>query len=300
VGNMTALHRWSIAAIVATGLCILILNLAVGALKPAADIAWLDIAGEGGAALLSLMWTFFIFNSRPAGWVTRLLSGGLAFIFFSYWQDVLDEFIQLPAHVHWDHWVESGSMPLGMILLTLGIYHWHREQRAINRQLLKRERIFREHRSFDALTPLSDARYLREQLALELQHTQQPVSLIMIDLDCFDHSRRLLGSADGDRLLRELSELLVLNLRQKDLLCRYAGDRFAVVLPATERLIAENLGRELKQAADHFAFKTRRGETHRVTVHTGLAVSHHDSADSLIERANRCLLQSRSGQPRVA
>ena len=197
MGNMTALHRWSIAAIVATGLCILILNLAVGALKPAADIAWLDIAGEGGAALLSLMWTFFIFNSRPAGWVTRLLSGGLAFIFFSYWQDVLDEFIQLPAHVHWDHWVESGSMPLGMILLTLGIYHWHREQQAINRQLLKRERIFREHRSFDALTPLSDARYLREQLALELQHTQQPVSLIMIDLDCFDHSRRLLGSAEG-------------------------------------------------------------------------------------------------------
>ena len=51
MGNMTALHRWSIAAIVATGLCILILNLAVGALKPAADIAWLDIAGEGGAAL---------------------------------------------------------------------------------------------------------------------------------------------------------------------------------------------------------------------------------------------------------
>ena len=53
-----------------------------------------------------------------------------------------------------------------MILLTLGSYHWHREQQAINRQLLKRERIFREHRSFDALTPLSDARYLREQLAL--------------------------------------------------------------------------------------------------------------------------------------
>ena len=83
MGNMTALHRWSIAAIVATGLCILILNLAVGALKPAADIAWLDIAGEGGAALLSLMWTFFIFNSRPAGWVTRLRSGGMAFNFFS-------------------------------------------------------------------------------------------------------------------------------------------------------------------------------------------------------------------------
>ena len=214
MANMTALHRCSIATIMAIGLGILILNLTVGSLRPAAEIAWLDIGGEGGAALLSLMWTFFIFNSRPTGWVTRLLSSGLAFIFFSYWQDVLDEFIQLPASVNWDHWLESGTMPVGMILLTLGIYHWHREQQAINRQLLKRERIFREHRSFDALTPLSGAGYLREQLSRELQHPGRPVALIMLDLHCFDHSRRLLGGADSDRLLRELGEVLVLNLRQ--------------------------------------------------------------------------------------
>ena len=40
-------------------------------------------------------------------------------------------------------------MPVGMILLTLGIYHWHREQLAINGQMEKRERLFREHRLFD-------------------------------------------------------------------------------------------------------------------------------------------------------
>ena len=300
MANMTALHRCSIATIMAIGLGILILNLTVGSLKPAAEIAWLDIGGEGGAALLSLMWTFFIFNSRPTGWVTRLLSSGLAFIFFSYWQDVLDEFIQLPASVNWDHWLESGTMPVGMILLTLGIYHWHREQQAINRQLLKRERIFREHRSFDALTPLSGAGYLREQLSRELQPPGRPVALIMLDLHCFDHSRRLLGGADSDRLLRELGEVLVLNLRQKDLLCRYAGDRFAVVLPATEYGAAENLRRELDQAANSFAFKTRRGETHAPTVHTGLAVSKDDDAQTLIDRANQQLLTTRPDQPRVA
>ncbi|MCG8392285.1 MAG: GGDEF domain-containing protein [Pseudomonadales bacterium] len=289
---LLTLHYRSLLAVVVIANLVLLLNLGAGDIKPWNAIVWLDIAGEGGAALLSLIWIGLILNSRPTGRVTRLLVAGLTAIFLAYWQDVLDEFIQLPAAITWDHWLESGAMPLGMILLTLGIYHWHREQQAINRQLLKRERIFREHRSFDPLTPLSGAHYLREQLTLELQHPQQPVSLIMIDLHCFDHSRRLLGNADSDRLLRELSELLVLNLRQQDLLCRYAGDRFAVVLPATERTVADKLGQELKQAADSFAFKTRRGETHAVSVHIGLAVSHDDDAQTLIERANRDLART--------
>ena len=298
--HLLTLHYRSLLAVLVMANLVLLMNLGAGDIKRWDAIVWLDIAGEGGAALLALIWIGLILNSRPTGRVTRLLVAGLAAIFLSYWQDVLDEFVQLSPSITWDHWLESGAMPMGMILLTLGIYHWHREQQAINRQLRKRERIFREHRNFDALTSLSDASYLREQLSLELQHRERTVSLIMIDLHCFDHSRRLLGGADSDRLLRELGELLLLNLRRQDLLCRYAGDRFAVVLPATERTVAEKLRGELEQATHSFAFKTRRGETHRVTVHTGLAVSHHDSADSLIERANRCLLQSRSGQPRVA
>ena len=300
VKQTLTLHRWPLAALLLLANGVLLANLVAGDPKSWSAITWLDIAGEGGAAFLSLLWIGLILNSRPSGRVTRLLVAGLTAIFLAYWQDVLDEVIALPVTVAWDHWLESGAMPLGMILLTLGIYHWHREQQAINRQLLKRERIFREHRSFDALTPLSGAGYLREQLSRELQHPGRPVALIMLDLHCFDHSRRLLGGADSDRLLRELGEVLVLNLRQKDLLCRYAGDRFAVVLPATEYGAAENLRRELDQAANSFAFKTRRGETHAPTVHTGLAVSKDDDAQTLIDRANQQLLTTRPDQPRVA
>ena len=284
-----SLHRGSLIALLVMANLVVLANLASGDLKTVSELVWLDIAGEGGAALLALLWIGLILNSRPTGRVTRLLVTGLSTLFLAYWQDLMDEFIQLPSAVMWDHWLESGAMPLGMLLLTLGIYHWHREQQAISAQLQKRERVFREHRSLDGLTPLSGPRDLREQLAMELLKQDQPLSLVMLDLHCFDHSRRLLGPHDSDRLLREVAEVLLLNLRQQDLLCRYAGDRFAVVLPRTGRQEAESLTRELEQAVRHFAFKTQRGITHPVAIMAGLAVAHDEDADSLIERANRNL-----------
>lgn len=287
--NLITRHRGTLILLVVLANLILLANLASGDPKGWAEIVWLDIAGEGGAAALSLLWIALILNSRPGGRVTRMLVAGLSGIFVAYWQDLIDEVIQLPASVMWDHWLESGAMPVGMIMLTIGIYHWHREQQAISAQLVRRERIFREHRSLDSLTPLAGAHYLREQLRLELSHPDRPVALLMLDLHCFDHSRRLLGPRDSDRLLKELGELLLLNLRQQDLLCRYAGDRFAIVLPGTLQGDAERIRQELQQATRHFAFKTQRGESHYLQIQTGLAVAHDDDEASLIERANRNL-----------
>src|SRR5690606_12055740 len=119
---------------------------------------------EGGSALLVLLWIGLLLKSRPAGRVTNLLFCGLACLFFSLWMDSVDEFVQLPASANWDKWLESGPMPVGFILMTLGIYHWHREQLAISAQMEKRERLFREHRLFDKLTPLGGAEYLRLQV----------------------------------------------------------------------------------------------------------------------------------------
>ena len=64
-----------------------------------------------------------LLHSRPAGRVTRLLALGLACICFSWWMDLLDEFIQIPASIAWDNWLETAPMPVGLLLLTFGIYH---------------------------------------------------------------------------------------------------------------------------------------------------------------------------------
>lgn len=100
---------------------------------------------------------------------------------------------------------------------------------------------------------------------------QQPLALILLDLDQFSATNRTFGHREGDRLLRELSELLILNLRRCDLLCRYAGDRFAVVLPKTPELLANELARQLTRAVASFAYKTNNGETIYHTASVGVA-----------------------------
>ena len=249
--TLFGLHRLKLAALLLAANAALLLHLGAGDLKPMSDWVWLDILGEGGSALLCLVWLGLVLKSRPAGRVTNFLAIGLGLVFLSWWVDALDEFILLPDAINWDHWLESAPMPLGLVLLTLGIYHWHREQLAISAQMEKRERLFREHLLFDKLTPLNTADYLRRQLQqslVEARTEQQPLSLVILDLDDFSQINRLHGHAEGDRVLQALTQLLLLNLRHRDLLCRLAGDRFVVLLPNTGAREAQLLAEELRLA----------------------------------------------------
>ena len=258
--TLFGLHRLKLAALLLAANAALLLHLGAGDLKPMGDWVWLDILGEGGSALLCLVWLGLVLKSRPAGRVTNFLALGLGLVFLSWWVDALDEFILLPDAISWDHWLESAPMPLGLVLLTLGIYHWHREQLAISAQMEKRERLFREHLLFDKLTPLNTADYLRRQLQQSLAEAraeQQPLSLVILDLDDFSQINRLHGHAEGDRVLQALTQLLLLNLRHRDLLCRLAGDRFVVLLPNTGAREAQLLAEELRLAVAHLAYKAR-------------------------------------------
>lgn len=318
---MLGLHKWKLLFLALAANLALVGSLISGEIKPAAQWNWLDIISEGGLALLALSWLLLILHSRPSGRVTQYLSLGLSAIFIAGLQDWLDEFIYFPDNALWDHWVESGFMPIGLILLTLGIYHWHKEQLLITEQLRKRERLFREHRGLDSTTNLSGATYLRQQLEYELNKNpqQNPLALVFIDIDNFSQINRHYGKREGDSLLHALGELLLLNIRHNDLLCRYAGDRFALLLPNTGRLMATSIANELSQAVRHFAFKSQQQQNsifHSVSI--GIAFSEsantekdtaaqdpvvkntiakgsttQDSAENLISRATQSLLQAK-------
>ena len=259
--NLLRHHRLKLTALLLAANLGLLLHLAAGDLKAMAEWVWLDLIGEGGSALLALAWLGLILKSRPAGRVTNLLAIGLGCVFFSWWVDLLDEFIQMPDAITWDHWLESAPMPLGLLLLTYGLYHWHHEQLAISAQMEKRERLFREHRLFDKLTPLGGADYLRRQLELSLAQSsreQQPLSLVVIDIDDFDSINQRYGHAEGDRVLQAVTQQMLLNLRHQDLLCRLAGDRFVVLLSNTGETLARTLATELAQSIAHLAHKSRQ------------------------------------------
>lgn len=295
--NILKHHRWKLGLLVLAANIGVLLNLAFGTPKAFHEWQWLDIIGEGGTALFVLLWLVLVLKSRPTGRVTNYLSIGLCCIFFSWWMDVLDEFIRLPKHLGWNHWLESGPMPVGMILLTLGLYHWHREQQAINQQMEKRERIFREHRLFDKLTPLGGADYLKRQVSdcmAQSLEQQQPLSLLALDIDDFASLNQHYGHAEGDSVLQALSQLLLLNLRRHDLLCRLAGDRFVVLLPNTGESQARLLALELQQAVQSLAHKTRQhGERVYLSASTAVVMAFNEAPDELLKRLNLALARAK-------
>lgn len=298
MSSLLHLHRLKLAALLLAANLALLLHLAAGDLKPMVEWVWLDILGEGGSALLALAWLVLILKSRPAGRVSSLLALGLGCVFFSWWVDALDEFIRLPDSLTWDSWLESAPMPIGLLLMTVGLYHWHHEQLAISAQLEKRERLFREHRLFDKLTPLGAAEYLRRQLQLSLQHAEQaqPLSLVAVDLDNFSALNQRFGHAEGDAVLQAISQQLLLNLRCQDLLCRLAGDRFVVLLPNTGETLARQLAGELQQAVAHLAHKTRQhGERLHLSATVAVVMAVDEDPQTLLQRLNLAL--ARAKQP---
>lgn len=291
--SLLHLHRLKLLALLLAANLALLLHLAAGELKAMTEWVWLDIIGEGGSALLALAWLGLILKSRPAGRVTTLLALGLGCVFFSWWVDALDEFIRLPDEVYWDSWLESAPMPIGLLLLTVGLYHWHHEQLAISAHMEKRERLFREHRWFDKLTPLGTADYLRQQLHLSLQQrksAQQPLSLVALDLDNFAALNQDYGHAEGDEVLQAVTQQLLLNLRRHDLLCRLAGDRFVVLLANTGEAQARQLANELQLAIEHLAHKSRQqGERLQLRASVAVVMALAEDADSLLLRLNLTL-----------
>ena len=121
------------------------------------------------------------------------------------------------------------------------------------------------------------------------------MSLLMIDIDRFDMFNRRFGPQEGDRLLQAVAQLIVMNIRRSDLVCRYAGDRFAVMLPNTGEEQALLLSGQLKAALRHFAYKTSgEGETVFQSVSIGVAMALNDSAEDLLADANRSLARAKS------
>ena len=208
-------------------LAALFINLS--AWKPVSAWSAVDIAGEGGLALLATAWAAVVLSSRPGGRVTALLGGGLSALALAAWADALDELLRPDAAAAWLGWIESSMAPLGMLVLSIGLVLWRQEQFVLAEQLGPREGSQRDHRAFDRLTRLADAGYLRQQMA----QCRGPASVVMLELPERLALERQHGARAGARLMQSVAQQLLLNLRPHDLLCRYAGDRLVVLMPQT-------------------------------------------------------------------
>ncbi len=162
--------------------------------------------------------------------------------------------------------------------------------------------------ALDPLTGVANRRSLISALDRDVSRairTHQPIALMMVDIDHFKHVNDRYGHPAGDEVLCSVVSVLRQRVRAQDLVGRYGGEEFMVLLPDTDLVGAEQLARELCKAVEESRCLAQGAgpEGVEVTVSIGVFGGHLESGDSwdmLIAAADRALYEAKNnGRNRV-
>lgn len=155
----------------------------------------------------------------------------------------------------------------------------------------------------DTLTGLPNRRgfdLLAGQALHEAKREQSPLSALLIDLDHFKQLNDTHGHLAGDQVLRGFAQALQSNLRQSDIICRWGGEEFILLLKNTGSSTAHQLAEKIRQQTEQQTFVFNGINLH-ISASIGITELHRaDSLEQLIGRADRALYRAKqSGRNRV-
>lgn len=194
-----------------------------------------------------------------------------------------------------------------IVILLIIFYFKYKERQKIekmNRELEQkveeRTKKLRKMVITDELTNLFNRRRILELLEIELEKAsryKRDLALIMIDLDFFKRINDSFGHQFGDKVLRKISEIMKQNTRNLDLVGRYGGEEFLLILPETNlekaALVAEKLRQKIKKS-------DIEGLDFKLTASFGAVQYEGESSQQLIKRADDLLYKAKKeGRDRV-
>ncbi|MBI3942848.1 MAG: diguanylate cyclase [Chloroflexi bacterium] len=167
---------------------------------------------------------------------------------------------------------------------------------------LENARLFTEMQQMaitDPLTGLHNRRHFFNLARRELERARRyhhPLSIIMLDIDHFKEVNDTLGHAAGDQLLRMIAAHCRETIRDADILGRYGGDEFAILLPETDETSALLVGERICQHISELIIETDKGNI-QSTVSLGTATLDESCTDldMLLDRADKALYTAKEG-----
>lgn len=153
---------------------------------------------------------------------------------------------------------------------------------------------------YDTLTNLYNRRYFEERFEIETQRaffSETPLSLIMVDIDHFKKINDTLGHTEGDKVLKEIADLLKKSVRKKDTVARYGGEEFVLILPDAGLEESFMIAERIRRLVENTTFDVGQTQLH-LTISLGIAnfPSHRvRSKEDLIRIADQALYEAKRG-----
>ncbi len=158
----------------------------------------------------------------------------------------------------------------------------------------------------DELTLLYNRRFFNETCFRELERVKrynQPLSLLMLDLDDFKKYNDTFGHLCGDRILFRVGRLIKENCRNVDYPCRYGGEEFAIIFPQTTAAGALKVGQRIRTALSTIRFRTAPSvDPISLTLSGGVAAFENDktTVEDLVNKADTALYRAKNeGKDRI-
>lgn len=191
----------------------------------------------------------------------------------------------------------SGSERKALEEVTDIVVHTHDNLVSKLAVLEEQNKYLRSLSLTDGLTDLYNYRFFEKQLEVEMARTRRtglPCSLMMTDLDDFKLLNDTLGHDEGNKFLVNVAQVIREKLRPTDILCRYGGDEFAVIMPSTALFDAIRIAQRLKESVSGVPPKLDRP----FSVSIGLAEYDPSSGQEMslfVNMADKALYRAKKG-----